>query len=129
MVGHTVLSFNAALFGGFMFYGFIRPIVGRERYSKTPHDPIMISLLLVIVLLGGVVAYRRWADSCAFFAWVLPSIWACHILLSRGIDAMQGQWFDRLFFLETALAYSVGALLAATVFRETLKKPPPSELS
>lgn len=107
-----------------MFYAFIRPIVGKERYRQTPHDPVMVMPLLGIVLLGGVVAYRRWADRCALLAWVLPALWLGHLILSRGMEAMQGRWSDPLFFFAIGAAYLVGALLAAIIVRKTLKKPP-----
>lgn len=123
VVGHTFLSLLAALSGGFMFMAFIRPIVGRSRYARTPHDPVMFALLLVIVLLGGLVVYRRWSDRCAFFAWVLPALWVCHLMLSRGLAAV-GSWdSDSLFFLAVGAAYSVGALVGAIISRKTFEKP------
>jgi hypothetical protein len=123
VLAHTLLSFIAALSAGFMFYAFIRPIVGKERYSKTPHDPVIVALLLVIVLMGGVVAYRRWTDRCAFFAWVIPALWLCHLTLSRGMEAMRGRWSDPLFFFGIGAAYSVGALLAAMIVRKSTEAP------
>jgi hypothetical protein len=109
-----------------MLEAFVRPIMGKERYSQavTAQTPTMVVLLLVIVALGGVVAYRRWADRCAFFAWILPALWLCHLMLSRGMEAMQGRWSDPLLFFAIGTAYSVGAFLAAVVGRKTLEKPP-----
>lgn len=39
VVAHTFFAFIAALFGGAMFNAFVRPIVGRERYRQTLHEP------------------------------------------------------------------------------------------
>jgi nitrate reductase gamma subunit len=113
VVGHTFLSFVAAIFGGSLFQAFIQPLVGKARYSRTPNDPFMLALLLVIVALGGVVAYRRWFDRCSFFAWVFPTIWLCHLMLSRGMEAMQGRWSDPLFYFGIGAAYSLGAFFAS----------------
>src|SRR5215472_17621257 len=89
VVAHTLLSFIAVGFGGGMFYAFVQPIVGKERYNRAPHIPMMVVLLLFLVALGGVVAYRRWADHCAFLAWVLPAVWVLHLVLSRTSEAME----------------------------------------
>ena len=72
VVGHTILSFIAALVAGFTFYAFFRPIVGRERYSNVARSPVMFVLLLIVVALWGMALYDRWHDRRAFFAWALP---------------------------------------------------------
>lgn len=112
--------------GGSMLEAFVRPIMGKERYSQAvvAQRATVVALLLVIVLLGGLVAYRRWADRCAFFAWILPALWLCDLMLSRGMEAMQGRWSDPLFLFAIGAAYSVGAFLAAIFSRKTFEKPP-----
>jgi hypothetical protein len=124
VVAHTVLSFVAALVAGFTFYAFFRPIIGRERYSLIAQSPVMVVLLLIIVALWGLVLYDRWHDHRAFFAWVLPAIWICHLVLSRGLSALQGTWADTLFFLEIGAAYSVGAVVGAIAVGTMSQKPP-----
>ena len=117
VVGHTILSFIAALVAGFTFYAFFRPIVGRERYSNVARSPVMFVLLLIVVALWGMALYDRWHDRRAFFAWVLPALWVCHLVLSRGIAALQGTWADTLFFFGIGAAYSLGAAIASWVLR------------
>jgi len=117
VVAHTTLSFLAAFVAGFTFYAFFRPIVGRERYSHAARSPVMVVLLLVVVALWGMALYDKWHDRRAFFAWVLPALWVCHLMLSRGIVALQGTWADTLFFFEIGAAYSVGAVIASWVLR------------
>jgi hypothetical protein len=121
VVAHTFLSFIAAVSGSAMLYAFFQPIVGTERYNQAAaaNKPTMVVLLLVVVFLVGVEAYRRWTDRCAFFAWVLPALWACHLMLSRGLEAMQGRWSDPLFFFAVGAAYSVGALVAFVARKTT----------
>ncbi len=115
VVGHTILSFVAALMGGFTFYAFFRPIVGRERYGQAAQSPVMVVLLLVVVGLWGLLLYARWHDRSAFFAWVLPALWVCHVILSRGVRSIEGKWADTLFFVEIGAAYSLGAVIASWV--------------
>jgi hypothetical protein len=125
VVGHTFLAIIAAIFAGTMLEAFVRPMVGKQRYSQAvaAHTPTVVVLLLVIVLLGGVVAYRRWADRCAFLAWILPALWLCHLMLSRGMEAMKGRWSDPGLFFAVGAAYSIGAFFAAIVEGKTLQKP------
>jgi hypothetical protein len=117
VLAHTILSFIAALVAGFTFHAFFRPIVGRERYSSLARSPVMVVLLLIIVALWGMALYDKWHDRRAFFAWVLPALWVCHLLLSRGTAALQGTWADTLFFFEIGAAYSLGAVIASWVLR------------
>lgn len=124
VIAHTILSLVAALVAGFTFYGFFRPIVGRERYSQLANTPVMIALLLIIVALWGMVLYHRWHDRCAFLAWVLPALWVCHLMMSRGVAALQGRWSDTLFLFEIGAAYSVGAWAAALVLGRTPQEWP-----
>ncbi len=84
----------------------------------------MTLMLLIVVALWGMVLYNKWCDRRAFFAWVLPALWVCHLMLSRGMAASQGGWGDTLFFFEIGAAYSVGACAAATVLGRTLPEPP-----
>jgi hypothetical protein len=128
IVAHTVFSFIAVLVAGCTLYAFFRPLLGRERYHQLAHTPVMIVLLLSSVALGGMQVYRRWHDHRAFFAWVLPAIWICHLILSRGVAAMEGKWSDPFFLFGVGASYSVGALIAAIVPTKTLQKPP-AELS
>jgi hypothetical protein len=115
IVLHTVLSFVATLVAGSAVYSTFRPILGRERYHLFAQSPLMMVLLLTGVALGGMQVYRRWPDRLAFFAWVFPAIWTCHLLLYRGVAEMKGQWSDPLFWLGIGSAYSVGALITAIV--------------
>jgi len=84
----------------------------------------MILLLLTGVVLVGGVLYRRWADRRALFAWLLPALWVCHLMLSRDPAKMEGQWPDPLFFLEVGAAYSAGALIAVIVTKKMSHKHP-----
>jgi hypothetical protein len=84
----------------------------------------MVVLLLAGVALGGVQVYRRWPDRRAFFAWALPAVWVCHLVLSRGMAAMEGQWSDPLLWLGIGSAYSLGAFITAIVTGKISKKPP-----
>ncbi len=124
VIAHTILSFVAALVAGFTFYGFFRPIVGRERYRQLANTPVMIALLLIIVVLWGMVLYHRWHDRYAFLAWVLPALWVCHLMMSQGVAALQGRWSDTLFFFEIGAAYSAGAWAAAIALGRTPQEPP-----
>ena len=126
VAAHTLLSFIAALMAGAALYSTIRPILGKERYSQLAHahTPLMVVLLLIGVALSGVQVYRRWPDRRAFFAWVFPGIWACHLVASRGIAAMEGKWSDPLLLLGIGFAYSVGALITAILTREIFQEHP-----
>lgn len=115
VVAHTILSFVAALVAGFTFYTFFRPLMGHERYGVVAKSSIMLVLLLIVVALWGVLLYARWYDHRAFFAWVLPALWTCHLILSRGLAAIHESRGDALFFLEIGAAYSIGSVLAAIV--------------
>ena len=123
VVGHTILSFIAALVAGFTFYTFFRPLVGRERYSQAARSPVMVVLLLIIVALWGMMLFERWHDRRAFYAWVLPALWVCHLMLSRGIATLQGKWADTLMFFEIGAAYAVGAYVASIVLRRAGQAP------
>jgi len=125
LVAHTLLAFAASLVAGFTFYALLRPIIGLQRYNElAKSSPVMIALLLIVVALWGLVLYDRWHDRRAFFAWVLPALWICHLILSRGWSALEGTWADRLFFLEIGAAYSAGAAVGAIVLRKTSSNPP-----
>lgn len=126
MWGHTILSFIGALVAGFTFYAFFRPIVGRDRYGQIAHGPVMFVLLLIIVALWGMMLYDRWRDRRAFFAWVLPALWVCHLMLSQVIATLQGKWPDTLFFFEIGAAYAVGAHVASIVHQRARQEAPPS---
>jgi hypothetical protein len=115
IVLHTVLSFVATLVAGGAVYSTFRPILGRARYHQFARSPLIMVLLLTGVALGGMQVYRRWRDHFAFFAWALPGIWVCHLLLYRGMAEMTGQWSDPLFWLGIGSAYSIGALITAIV--------------
>ena len=123
VVGHTLLSFIAVLVCGFTFYACFRPIVGPERYAQLSQSPIMVGLFLIVVALWGLVLYERWHDNRAFFAWVLPALWTCHLVLSGG-PAAPNKWADSLFLLEVGGAYSVGAAIAAIVLRRAAQGAP-----
>jgi hypothetical protein len=127
LVAHTAFSFIAALASGFALYSFFVPILGKARYHQLAKAPLTV-LLLIGVALGGVQVYRRWPDRRAFFAWVFPSIWLCHLIVSRGIAAVEGSWSDPMFFLAIGCAYSVGAFICAIVTGRIIQKPP-AELS
>lgn len=127
LVAHTLLAFAAALTAGFTFYTFFRPIIGRQRYSLAVRSPLMILALLIVVALWGIVLYDKWRDHRAFYAWVLPALWICHLILSKGWTALQGTWADRLFFLEIGAAYSAGAAVAAIVLKRAARPPGDSE--
>jgi peptidoglycan biosynthesis protein MviN/MurJ (putative lipid II flippase) len=127
VVAHTVFSFIAALLAGGTLYAFLLPILGRERYYRVAQLPVMVVLLLSFVALGGAQVYHRWPDRRAFLAWVLPALWLCHLILSRGMAAMEGKWSDPLFWVGIGVSYSCGALIAAVVANKTLQKPPRSE--
>ncbi|MGO8794052.1 MAG: hypothetical protein ACLQLC_04450 [Candidatus Sulfotelmatobacter sp.] len=118
LIAHTAFSFIAAVAGGATLYAFFRPVLGRERYDQFAQTPAMIVLLLTGAAVGGAEAYRRWPDRRAFFVWVLPAFWVCHLIVSRGMAAMKGRWSDPLFFLGIGAAYSAGALTAAIVIRK-----------
>ncbi len=131
LVAHTIFSFVAALLAGCALYTSLRPLLGRERYQQLAHTPLIAVLLLTGVALGGARVYLRWPDRRAFFAWVLPSIWVCHLALSRGMAAMEGKWADPLFFFGAGASYSVGAVIAAITIRKSLtaiEKTPLSDL-
>jgi hypothetical protein len=117
LVAHTVFSFIAAFAGGCTLYALLRPILGSDRYRQLTQTPVMVVLLLTSVALGGVEGYRRWPDSRAFFTWVFPAIWVCHLILSHGMAAMTGKLSDPISFLGIGAAYSVGALTAAIVIK------------
>jgi len=119
IVGHTLLSFVAALVGGFTFYTFFRSVIGRQQYSLIAKSPAMIVLLLIVVALWGLVLYGKWRDHHAFLAWLLPALWVAHLILSRGFAALQGTWADTLFFFDVGAAYSIGATLSALMLRTT----------
>ena len=124
VVAHTIFSFIAALVAGVTLHALFLPILGRERYHQIAHRPLMVVLILSCVGLGGAQVYCRWPDRRAFFAWVLPAFWLCHLILSHGTAAMEGKWSDPLFFLGAGASYSVGAFIAATLTRKTFQKPP-----
>jgi hypothetical protein len=128
LVAHTAFSFIAALASGCALYSFFVPILGKARYHQLAKTPVTVVLLLIGVALGGVQVYRRWPDRRAFFAWVLPAMWVCHLILSRGIAAMEGKWSDPMFWLGIGSAYSVGAFISAIVTGKIVQKPP-AELS
>jgi hypothetical protein len=118
LVAHTFFSFVAMLAGGCALYTSLRPLVGRERYQQLAHTPLIFVLLLTSVAMGGARVYLWWPDRRAFFVWVLPSIWVCHLALSRGIAAMEGKWADSFLFFGVGASYSVEALIAAMAFRK-----------
>jgi hypothetical protein len=113
LVAQTILSIVAMLASGCALYVSLRPLVGRERYQQLVHTPVIPVLLMTGIALGGARAYLWWSDRRALFVWVLPSIWVCHLVLYRGIAAMQGKWSDPFFFFGVGASYSVGALIAA----------------
>jgi CDP-diglyceride synthetase len=117
-VAHTILSFVAMLAGGCALYTSLRPLLGRERYQQLAHTPLIVVLLLTGVALRGARVYLWWPDRRAFFAWVLPSIWVCHLALSRGIAAVDGKWADPFFFFGVGASYSVGAWIAAMAIKK-----------
>jgi len=82
--------------------------------AELPPALTVVLLLTGVAIIGGLI-YRRWADWTALFAWLLPALWVCHLMLSRGAAVMEGQWSDPLFFLEVGAAYSAGAFIAAMV--------------
>jgi hypothetical protein len=118
LVAQTIFSFIVALFAGCALYTSLRPLLGKARYQQLAHTPLIVVLLLTGVALGGVRVYLWWPDRRAFFAWVLPSIWVCHLALSRGMAAMEGKWADPFFFFGVGASYSVGALIATMAFRK-----------
>lgn len=120
LVAHTSFAFVAALVVGCALYTSLRPLLGRERYHQLAHSPLIAVLLLTGVALGGARVHLWWPDRRAFFAWVLPSIWLCHLALSRGIAAMEGKWADPLLFFGVGVSYSAGALMAAMTIRKPL---------
>ena len=120
LAGHTVFSFLAAVAGGCTLYGLLRPILGAERYHQLTQTPAMMVLLLALVGIGGVEGYRRWPVRGAFFAWAIPAIRVFHLLVSRGWAIMNEKGADSFFFLGIGTAYSVGAMLAASVIRKRL---------
>jgi hypothetical protein len=117
LVAHTIFSFVAPLAAGCAVYTSLRPLLGRECYQQLAHTPWIAVLLLTGVALGGARVYLWWPDRRAFFAWVLPSIWVCHLALSRGIAAMEGKWADPFFFFGLGASYSIGALIAAIAIK------------
>jgi hypothetical protein len=124
IVAHTLLSFAAAMASGLALSSSLRPALGKVRYSEFAHTPTMIVLLLTGVAIVGGLIYRRWADWTALFAWLLPVLWVCHLMLSRGAAEMEGQWSDPLFLLEGGAAYSAGAFIAAMVAKKMSHKLP-----
>lgn len=125
IVVHTLFSFIAALAAGCALYSFFRPILGREPYHQFAETSVMMVLLLTGVAVGGVQVYLRWPDRRAFFAWVFPALWVCHLMVSRGIGAMEDKWSDHpLFWLGIGSAYSMGAFITAIVTGKIVQKPP-----
>ena len=124
LLAHTAFSFIAAFTSFCAVYSFFVPILGKARYNQFAKTPMIWVLLLMGVALGGVQVYRRWPDRRAFFAWVFPAIWVCHLVLSRGIEDMEGKWSDPMFFLAIGSAYSVGAFISAIVTGNVIQKPP-----
>jgi hypothetical protein len=117
LLAHTIFSIVATLASGCALYVSLRPLVGRERYQQLAHTQLILVLLLTGVALGGARVYLWWPDRRAFFAWGLPSIWVCHLALSRGITAIQGKWADPFFFVGVGASYSAGALIAAMALK------------
>jgi hypothetical protein len=120
VVGHSILAFVAAVSAGAVFQATLLPIVGKQRYARVAHDPVMLALMMGYILLTGFLVYRKWGDDCAFFAWIFQALWICHLALSRGFGAMAGKWSDRLFVLGIGTAYSVGAFAASLFGRSNL---------
>lgn len=125
LVVHTVLSFGATVVAGGAVYSTFRPILGRERYHQFAQSPFIWVLILTGVAVGGMRVYRRWPDRIAFFVWAPPAIWACHLLLYRGVAAMEGKWSDHLLWLGIGSAYSAGALIGGIVTQYNFKKGVP----
>lgn len=125
MIGvHTLLSVIGTLVAGFTFYTFWRPLVGHHRYNEIARSPVMVALLLLVVALWGVVVYGRWHDRRGAFAWVLPALWCCHLFISGGIEALQtGKGDVAIGLLVVAVAYSLGAAVAAVVVGRVVAKP------
>jgi hypothetical protein len=124
IVGHTLISFAAAMTSGLILESSLRPVLGKVRYSQFARTPTMIVLLLTGVALLGGVLYRRWTDWRALFAWLFPALWFCHLVLSREAAEMEGRWSDPLLFLEVGAAYSAGPLISAMVTKKMSHKHP-----
>jgi hypothetical protein len=124
IVVHSVLSVVGALVAGFTFYTFWRPLVGHHRYNEIARSSAMVLLLLLVVALWGVGVYGRWHDRCAAFAWVLPALWCCHLLIIGGMEAFQtGRGVIATCFLMVAAVYSLGAVVGITASRKTAAEP------
>lgn len=121
LAGHTVFSFIAALAGSCTLYTLLRPILGPERYHHLAQTPVMMTFLLTSIGVGGFEGYRRWPVRSAFFAWALLALWILHLLLNRGRAAMNGKWSDPFFWFGIGAAYSVGALIGATVITKRFR--------
>ena len=118
LLAQTILSIVAALASGCALYVSLRPLLGRQRYQQLAHTPLIPLLLMTGIALGGARIYLWWPDRRAFFVWLFPSIWVCHLALSRGLSAMEGKWADPFFFFGVGASYSVGAVIAATAIKK-----------
>jgi len=123
VLGHTAISFAAAVVTGMTFYLFWRPIIGRSRYTEAVNSPVVMILLLVFVTLWGLVIYTRWQDRRAFLAWVLPGLWTCDAVFNGSLQKLPSRaWLDdRVFFLFIGCAYSLGAIIGAAVVQNSDK--------
>jgi hypothetical protein len=138
LLSHTLLAIVGLVTAGLVLNLFVRPIAGKS-YGELVHSyPILVFSLLVIFLFGY-LAFREWHHKPAFFAWVLPSLVALHLLLTRGqpkIEEFRGAlpifedsfWDGTLTWLASGIAYSIGAVLANRVAtHKPLVLPPHSE--